>query len=109
MLREWTGSYWVWQTLRELGLVIQLGHCPREPCYLPKAPYANDFMIIDSNGIHSIALQFCGCETANSHLHQLLCYCLFPAITDKPKTAATFSILEEFHILSVESKISAHH
>ena len=103
------GSFWVRRTLRELGLVIQLGHCPGEPCCLPKTPYADNFIIIDSNGIHSVALRFCGCETADTHLQQLLRYHLFPATTDKPKTAATFTVLEEFHLLSLELKVSAYH
>ena len=107
--KEWTGLYWVRRTLKELGLVIQLGHRPGEQCYLPKAPYADDFVIINSNGIHSVALRFCGCETAGSHLQQLLRFRLFPATTDKPKTAATFSVLEEFHLLSFESKVSVYH
>ena len=72
-------------------------------------PYADDFVIIDSNGIHSIMLRFCGCETADSHLQQLLRSCLFPATTDRPKTTATFTVLEEFHLLSLESKVSAYH
>lgn len=103
------GLFWVRRTLRELGLVIQLGHCPGESCCLPKAPYADDFIIINSNSIHSVALRFCGCETADTHLQQLLRYRLFPATTDKPKTAATFTVLEEFHLLSLESKVSAYH
>ena len=102
----WNGTYWVSQTLKELGLVIQLGHHPGESCRLPKIPYADDFMIIDSNGIHSVALWYCGCETAETHSRQLLWHHLFPATTNKPKTVATFMVLEEFHLLSFESKVS---
>jgi hypothetical protein len=32
----------------------------------------------------------------------------FPASSDKPRTAATFNLLEEFHLLSLESKVSAY-
>ena len=103
------GLYWVQQLLKELGLIIQLGHFPGELCYLSKTPYVDDFMIIDSNGIHSVVLWFCGCETADSYLQQLLRYCLFPVTMNKPKTAATFSVLEEFHLLSFESKVFIHH
>lgn len=78
-------------------------------CYLPKAPHVDDFTIINNNGIHSVSLRFCGCETANMHVQQLLRQRLFPASTDQPQTAATFSILEEYHLISLESKVSAHH
>ncbi|KAF8443736.1 hypothetical protein L210DRAFT_3611220 [Boletus edulis BED1] len=81
-------------------LVIQLGHPSGESCYLSKAPHSDDFVIIHGNGIHSVA---------ESHVQQLLRYQLFPASTDKPRTAATFSVLEEFHLLSLESKVSVHH
>ena len=42
-----------------------------------------------------------------THTRQLLRERLFPATTTDPKTAATFSVLEQFHLLSFESKVSA--
>lgn len=95
--------------LKDLGLVIQLGHRTGDMCYLPKAPHSDDFVIINSNGIHSVALRFCGCETADTHIQQLLRQRLFPVSTDRPRTAATFGVLEEYHLLSLESKVSAYH
>ncbi|KAF9231579.1 hypothetical protein BU15DRAFT_90871 [Melanogaster broomeanus] len=92
-----------------LGLVIQLGHQPGSACYLPKPPHSDDFLIINNNGIHSVMLHFCGCETANTHIQQLLWHRLFPASTDRPCTAAMFSMLEEYHLLSLESKVSSYH
>lgn len=89
--------------------MIQLGHTTRQPCYLPKPPYSDDFVVIDSNGIHSVTLRFCGCESAATPVQQLLRHRLFPASTDKPRTAATFRVLEEYHLLSLESKVSAYH
>ncbi|KAF8137103.1 hypothetical protein EV363DRAFT_1156356 [Boletus edulis] len=109
LVKEWTGAYWVRRSLKELGLTIQLGHSAGETCYLPKIPYADDFVILHSNGIHSVALRFCGCETADTPAQQLLRYRLFPASTQQPRTAATFNLLDEFHLLSLESKISAYH
>ncbi|KAF8426143.1 hypothetical protein L210DRAFT_3615035 [Boletus edulis BED1] len=88
---------------------IQLGHPTGSPCCLPKPPHSDDFVIVHGNGIHSVTLRLCGCETAATPTQQLLRYPLFPASTDKPRTAATFSVLEEYHLLSLESKVSAHH
>lgn len=63
---------------------------------------------MDSHGIHQIALDFCNCEKAASHVEQLLRGSLFPATSSKPRTAATFRLLEQYHLLSLQSKISAY-
>ncbi|KAG1751487.1 uncharacterized protein EDB91DRAFT_1326886 [Suillus paluster] len=48
----------------------------------PKPAYNNDFTVIDVHGIHE-------------------------ATSTDPRTAATFTVLEHFHLLSFESKVSA--
>jgi hypothetical protein len=62
---------------------------------------------VDNSGIHEVALDFCGCGTMQTHVKQLLRARLFPATVTDPKTAATFRVLEQFHLLSFESKASA--
>ncbi|KAG2341891.1 hypothetical protein BDR05DRAFT_976767 [Suillus weaverae] len=54
-IQEWTGSYFMTVSLKKLGLAFN-----------------NDFTLIDTNGIHEIGLDFCGCETAQTHTRQLL-------------------------------------
>ncbi|KAG2337207.1 hypothetical protein BDR05DRAFT_895604, partial [Suillus weaverae] len=93
-------------TLKSLGLHIQLGHDPGQCCRVPKPAHNNDFMVIDAHRIHEVGLDFCRCETAASHYKQLLHVCWFPATSTDPRTAATFSILKFFHLLSFESKVS---
>ncbi|KAG1872264.1 hypothetical protein F4604DRAFT_1881048 [Suillus subluteus] len=66
----------------------------RQPYHRIELP-TDDFVVIDVNGIHTIGLDFCGCETAQLQVTQLL------------QTAATFRALEYFQILSFESKASA--
>ncbi|KAG1892824.1 hypothetical protein F4604DRAFT_1913518 [Suillus subluteus] len=44
---------------------------------------------------------------ASSHYKQILHTCWFPATSTDPRTAATFTVLEHFHLLSFESKVSA--
>ena len=63
-----------------------------------------------TNGFHKLAVAFCGCATDVEGLSfqvQLLRSRLFPATTDKPKTAFTFSSLDLLANLSV-GKLSAH-
>ncbi|KAJ7113288.1 hypothetical protein C8R43DRAFT_1138715 [Mycena crocata] len=69
----------------------------------------DDFCIVDSNGIHEVGLDFCSCALAEEHTIQLLRARLYPATTTKPASAATFGVLRQFHMLSLESKCSAHH
>ncbi|KAH7917830.1 hypothetical protein BV22DRAFT_1108497 [Leucogyrophana mollusca] len=89
-VKEWTGAYFERRSLRDLGLRVQLGHPVGKTCYRPKSAPGDDFVVIHHNGIHSVGVSYCGCDS------------------DKPKTAATFSLLEEFHLLSLESKVSAY-
>jgi hypothetical protein len=62
---------------------------------------------MDTHGIHLISLDYCGCETAQTPYIQLLRNRWFPATVASPKTAATFRLLEHFHLLNLESKASA--
>lgn len=93
-------------TLKTLGLRIQLGHALGEQCLNPAHMFNNDFVVIDVDGIHHVSLDFCGCHTAVRRDIQLLRARLYPATGKYPKTAATFRVLEEFHMLSFMSKIS---
>jgi hypothetical protein len=65
-------------------------------------------MIIDMTGVHEVALDFCACRTMQTHVKQLLWARLFLATIIDPKTAATFGVLEQYHLLSFESKASAY-
>ncbi|KAF8837383.1 hypothetical protein BDN67DRAFT_991793 [Paxillus ammoniavirescens] len=107
-LKEWTGECFEKRTLRDFGLHIQLGHAVGERCCRPCSQKHDEFVIIHTNGIHLVYLDFCGCETVETLTHQLLCVRWFPASSEKPRIAATFSLLEVFHLLSFESKVSAY-
>jgi hypothetical protein len=104
----WNNSFFQRTTLKQMGLRVQLGHHPGEKCYNPQPSSGNDFVIIDVHGVHEIALDFCGCASAQIRYKQLLRTRWYPATTSDPRTAATFTLLEHFHILSFESKVSAY-
>jgi hypothetical protein len=87
---------------------VQLGHFAGDSCLLPERAFNDDFTLIDTNGIHTIGLDFCGCETAQTRTKQLLRAAWFLATTVDPRTAATFRILEQYHLLSFESKASGY-
>ncbi|KAG1897298.1 uncharacterized protein F5891DRAFT_1129937 [Suillus fuscotomentosus] len=79
-LQKWNGMFFECVTLKALGLRIQLGHAPGQVCPKPHRAFNDDFVVMDSHAIHEVSLDFC----------------------------ATFRLLEEFHILSFESKVSAY-
>ncbi|KAG2756212.1 hypothetical protein P692DRAFT_20844226 [Suillus brevipes Sb2] len=107
-VENWNGTYFQNVTLKDLGLRIQLGHNIGESCQLPVRAFNNDFVLINTHAIHPIAIDFCSCTKAQSHIQQLLRVGWFPATTSDPKTAATFAVLQHFHILSFDSKVSAY-
>ncbi|KAG2151533.1 hypothetical protein DEU56DRAFT_869093 [Suillus clintonianus] len=107
-LQKWNGEYFEFASLKSLGLRIQLGHALGHTCPKPCRAFNDDFIIIDSHGVHEVLLDFCDCALATTHVQQLLRMSLFPATTAVPKTAATFCLLEEFHLLSLESKVSGY-
>ncbi|OJA09031.1 hypothetical protein AZE42_11088 [Rhizopogon vesiculosus] len=106
-VEQWNGSFFEHTTLKTLGLRIQLGHRFGEACCNPHRAFNDDFVIMDNTGIHKVALDFCGCGTMQTHIKQLLHARLFPATVTDPKMAATFRVLEQFHVLSFELKASA--
>ncbi|KAF8062351.1 hypothetical protein FPV67DRAFT_1563697 [Lyophyllum atratum] len=106
-IRKWNGVFFVKQTLKELGLRVQLGHARGARCANPQPCAGDDFTVIDTHSIHAIGLDFCGCGESNQlHTVQLLRHRLYPATTLYPKTATTFRALEVFELLSYVSKVS---
>ncbi|KAF9518558.1 hypothetical protein BS47DRAFT_1371010 [Hydnum rufescens UP504] len=104
--KTWDSGCFEHTTLFELGLVVQLGHgnCPSPN--LKKG--ASSFTVIHINGLHKVLIYFCDCSTA-PHAHiQLLHSGWFPVTVVLPQTCATFNILRHFHLLSLQSKLSAH-
>ncbi|KAG1852303.1 hypothetical protein DFJ58DRAFT_661292 [Suillus subalutaceus] len=107
-VKQWQAGYFHHTTLKHLGLHIQLGDHTGEPCRNPKPAQDNDFVVINVHGIHEVTLDFCDCTNAPSHYRQFLHGRLFPATSTDPRTAATFAVLEQFHLLLFESKVSAY-
>ncbi|TFK80373.1 hypothetical protein K466DRAFT_569698 [Polyporus arcularius HHB13444] len=107
-IREWKDGFFQKATLKHLGLRVQLGHAPGDRCFNPKRAFADDFVVLDTTGIHEVGVDFCGCDKnqAIDHATQLLRARWYPATSVEPKTAATFGLLEHFHVLSLQSKIS---
>lgn len=90
-------------------LRIQLGHPPRERCSNPQ-PGHSDFVVLHDNGIHRVHVDFCGCDRGEREeaYIQLLREGWYPATHERPQTAATFQVLDRFHLQTLQAKTTAY-
>jgi hypothetical protein len=63
--------------------------------------------VVDSSGVFHHTIRSCSCQSARSFHAQLLDMRLYPATMSRPETLFTFSVLDYFHIDSLECKTSA--
>jgi hypothetical protein len=65
-------------------------------------------VVIHTNGIHRVNVDFCNCEHRISHRQQLLRSEWFPATVHHPQTCCTVRVLELFHIITLAGKLNGH-
>ncbi|KAF7357237.1 CxC2 domain-containing protein [Mycena sanguinolenta] len=106
-LEEWNGDFFQRRSLKDLGLVIQLGHPAGFSCPNPLSGHTN-FVVIDVTGIHYIRVNFCQCDGRIEHRQQLMRVNWWPATVRDPRTCATFGVVRLFQIMNCLGKISAH-
>ncbi|KAJ3536762.1 hypothetical protein NM688_g6792 [Phlebia brevispora] len=109
-IEHWNGRFFEKTTLQALGHAIQLGHRPGKRCK-NLIPAPSDFVVFHTNGIHPVTVYYCGCDnlsTAGTRLQQLLRYELFPATVAEPTTCATFRVMELFHMLTLQGKLTGY-
>ncbi|KAL0572707.1 hypothetical protein V5O48_009258 [Marasmius crinis-equi] len=104
----WNGLYFERTTLAILGLIIQLGHPAGECCGLPE-PFRVGFTVVDVFGIQDVNINSCLCQredVVGNRLQQLLRFQLYPATVQNPSTVFTFRLLNLFHTLTLQGKIT---
>ncbi|TFK60998.1 hypothetical protein BDN72DRAFT_778739, partial [Pluteus cervinus] len=106
VIEFWNGVFFEFTSLKSLGLRFQLGHKLGDICPSPKASHDDDFVVIHTNGIHEVSVDYCGCFEGEEPVIQVLRYGWFPATPRHPRTAATLMVLRHFQIHSFESKCS---
>ncbi|KAJ7858217.1 hypothetical protein B0H14DRAFT_3447341 [Mycena olivaceomarginata] len=86
-IQRWTGSWFERRTLKDMGLWIQLGHWGSDAaCPVPQPAPGDDFVIVDTLGVHPVHLDYCNCGQGGHHTVQLLRARLWPAMTTNPRT-----------------------
>ncbi|KAG1847237.1 hypothetical protein F4604DRAFT_1884051 [Suillus subluteus] len=133
-ISQWNGQFFEQSCLAQAGLVIHLGHdgkqCPAladrwdlfegdehedqlEPEDLPFVsgpefqPKENTMVIIDKSGVHRLEIRCCDCPNALSPDIQMFRHGFFPASFNRPKTAFTFRVLDDFLLDNLECGTSA--
>ncbi|KAG1879029.1 hypothetical protein F4604DRAFT_1880057 [Suillus subluteus] len=133
-ISQWNGQFFEQSCLAQAGLVIHLGHdgkqCPAladrwdlfegdehedqlEPEDLPFVlgpefqPKENTMVIIDKSGVHRLEIRCCNCPNALSPDIQMFRHGFFPASFNRPKTAFTFRVLDDFLLDNLECGTSA--
>ncbi|EIW81842.1 hypothetical protein CONPUDRAFT_54267, partial [Coniophora puteana RWD-64-598 SS2] len=66
-----------------------------------------NMVVVDTNGLHQIPVNFCRCEGKVGDDVQLLQHGLYPASQTAPRTAFTFRVLDEFLLQNRECKVPA--
>ncbi|KAJ7876671.1 hypothetical protein B0H14DRAFT_2501281 [Mycena olivaceomarginata] len=105
-IQEWNGSFWVNSTLREIGLIYQLGHggfsCPFSD------DLARTMTVIEAPIIHEIRMRYCRCAKSDNadNLEQLMRNAWYPATVTDPGTCATFRCLETYRMYNVVGNLN---
>ncbi|KAJ7713790.1 hypothetical protein B0H16DRAFT_1478367 [Mycena metata] len=104
--QAWTGVHFTPTSLKALGLRVQFGHPPGEPCERPTRA-RNDFVVMDDNAIHEVSVDYCGCKRS-AHAGppdiQLLRGGWYPASEQRPQTCMTLKVLNHFHLQTLQAK-----
>ncbi|KAH8112018.1 hypothetical protein DFH11DRAFT_1512109, partial [Phellopilus nigrolimitatus] len=109
-IEKWNGMFWEKSTLRSLGCKVHLGHAG-EPCASPIHELGHTGIVYHVNGFHLINVVYCGCSTSPGSWqkrNQLMRVRWYPATSKDPGTAFTFAMLDQFHELTLQGKLSAH-
>ncbi|KAJ7758846.1 hypothetical protein DFH07DRAFT_867964 [Mycena maculata] len=107
-IMEWNGDWFIESSLASVGLRIQLGHAPFSRCTAPEAANKG-FVVMHTNGIHEVTVDFCGCEHAayaGPPKIQILRAGWFPATNERPQTCATMEMLNDFHFCTLQAKMT---
>jgi hypothetical protein len=100
----WNRLFFEWSTLKDISLCVQLGHASREFC--PTRELAcKDFIVIHTNGIHIIMVDYCRCHSLPHHT-KLLWIAWWPVTPLEPKTCATMEVLHHFKLLNFQGRLT---
>ncbi|KAF9543143.1 hypothetical protein CPC08DRAFT_649982 [Agrocybe pediades] len=105
-IQQWDGSKFGRVSLKSLGLKLLLNHAGSR-CDNPVPCHAS-LLVLHTNGIHEVNLEYCGCTRAIPQHLQLLRRRLYPASQITVKCCATFELLALLHKFALTTKSSTY-
>ncbi|KAJ7358033.1 hypothetical protein DFH08DRAFT_687643, partial [Mycena albidolilacea] len=109
-IERWDATKFKRTSLKDMGLRVQLGHRHGEVCEMSITAHKK-FLVIYTNGIHNVAVDFCGCvdeSIVGLRRQQLLRRLWYPATHEEPQTCTTFRALELFHVMTLQGKVTTY-
>ncbi|KAJ6597135.1 hypothetical protein DFH09DRAFT_1072042 [Mycena vulgaris] len=105
---DWDEGFYNDVSLKSLGMWFYIGRelHPDRMCPHPKRAPGNKFVVLDTKGLHEVDLHYCDCGKGDTFPIQLLHVKWLPSTGKRPRTAATFNVMHQYHLLSLESKCS---
>ncbi|KAF7969800.1 hypothetical protein HWV62_25981 [Athelia sp. TMB] len=76
--------------------------------FVAKTALIQSFTVLHTNGIHQLAVDFCNCSPAVELRIQCMRHSWWPASMEKPRSAATFTLLKQFQRLSLQGKLAVY-
>ncbi|KAF9017023.1 hypothetical protein BDZ89DRAFT_933846, partial [Hymenopellis radicata] len=107
IIREWDGERFRKVTLRSMGLRVYLGHEDGSRCFMPRVD-PHPLVVMHVTGLHEVSVRYCNCLEAIPRRQQLLRFGWYPATVHRPATCATLQLLDLFHGLTLNGKLSAY-
>jgi hypothetical protein len=104
-MKRWNGKYMEEVSLSTLGLITFFGH---GGLACPMATPEQGLTVLHIDGLHTLTIAYCGCDTSLPHHLQIFDSKLFSASIDWPRSAFTFEVLRQYQIHHLEGKGSAH-
>ncbi|KAI6147798.1 hypothetical protein BKA82DRAFT_3962039, partial [Pisolithus tinctorius] len=97
-IQQWTGDFYEESAFHMTGIQLHLGHGGAlYPHAITQAQQAaGEPLPMDDQDVHFIVVNWCECENAEAQYIQLLRAKLFPSMFEKPSTAFTFAVLDDF-------------
>jgi len=71
-------------------------------------PCHSELLVLHTNSIHEVSIEFCGCTSSIPPHIQLLRRGLYPASQITVRTCATFELLKQLHMFALTTKASTY-
>lgn len=106
-IEKWVTTHFTRCSLQSMGLILHFGHHGLQ-CPSAQMTQLKTIRVINVNGIQDCNILYCKCPDSDDEVFQLIQNGLFPASTRRPRTACTLHVLQDFHVDTTCSHVTAY-